>query len=160
MTPDWPEAVARLAGERTRAVTLAGLLKKHGNGAQRDRGELLYTEAKVETDAVLAGLLIALDQRSGPTALPDLEARLRRAVEGIKALADYIEPLLPDRAGQKAGIGDILAKTVEALLDPLVEAVSALWQARREDDALKRAAIRAQLEGTRWPDFAAIAAAP
>jgi hypothetical protein len=160
MTLGWPEAVARLAGARTQAVTLAGLLKKHGNEAQRDRGALLYTEAKAESDAVLAGLLVALDQRRGPAALPDLEARLRRAVEGVKALADHIGPLLPDQAGQKAGVGDLLANTVEALLAPLVEAVSTLWQARREDDALERATIRAQLEGTRWPDFVAIAAAP
>jgi hypothetical protein len=167
MTLGWPEAVARLAGERTRAVTLAGLLKKHGNEAQRDRGALLYTEAKAEIDAVVAGLLVALDQRGGLAALADLEARLRRAVERVKALADHVEPLLPDRVGQKAGIGDILAKTVEALLAPLVEAVRALWQARREDKALERedevlklATIRTQLEGTRWPDFAAITAAP
>jgi hypothetical protein len=73
-------------------------------------------------------------------ALPDLEARLQHAVERGKALADHVAPLLPDRVGQKAGVGDLLANTVEALLDPLVEAVRALWQARRAD------ALFAQLE--------------
>jgi hypothetical protein len=132
--------VAHLAGAWTQAVTLAGLLKKHGNEPQRDREALLYTEAKAESDAVLAGLLVALDQRGGPAALPDLEARLQHAVERGKALADHVAPLLPDRVGQKAGVGDLLANTVEALLDPLVEAVRALWQARRAD------ALFAQLE--------------
>jgi hypothetical protein len=141
-------------------VTLAGLLKKHGDETQRDRGALLYAEAKAESDAVLAGLLVALDQRGGPAALPDLEARLRRAVERDKALAEHVAPLLPDRAGQKAGVGDILAKPVETLFAPVVEAVRTLWQAHRENDALKRATIRTQLEGTRWPEFAAVAAAP
>jgi hypothetical protein len=87
---------------------------------------------------VLAGLLVALDQRGRPATLPDLEARPQRAVEGIKTLADYVAPLLPDRAGQKAGVGDLLANTVEALLALLVEAVRALWQARRADDGLIR----------------------
>jgi hypothetical protein len=83
MTLGWPEAVARLAGARTRAVTLAGLLKKHGDEPQRDRGALLYTEAKAESDAMLAGLLVALDQQGGPAALADLEARLQCAVERV-----------------------------------------------------------------------------
>ena len=83
MTLGWPEAVAHLAGERTRAVAVAGLLKKHGNEAQRDRGALLYTEAKAESDAVITGLLVALDQRSRPAALPDVEARLQCAVERV-----------------------------------------------------------------------------
>jgi hypothetical protein len=78
--------------------------------------------------------------RAPLAALPDLEARLQHAVERGKALADHVAPLLPDRVGQKAGVADLLANTVEALLDPLVEAVRALWQARRAD------ALFAQLE--------------
>jgi hypothetical protein len=159
MTINWPEAVARLAGERTRAEVLAGLLKKHGNAAQRDHGALLYAEAKTEVDAVIDGLLVVLAQRDAPTTLPDLEARLTRMVQRGAELRDYVRPLLPDATGQKAGIGDILAKTVEALLNPLIEAVGAIWNARREDDALTRATIRTQLGGTRWLAFAAIAPA-
>ncbi len=96
-------SVAHLAGAWTQAVTLAGLLKKHGNEPQRDREALLYTEAKAESDAVLAGLLVALDQRGGPAALPDLEARLQHAVERGKALADHVAPLLPDRGAEGRG---------------------------------------------------------
>jgi hypothetical protein len=158
MTVQWPEAVARLAGERTRAETLAGLLKKYGNEAQRDRGALLYGEAKAEIDALIDGLLVALAQRSLPAVLPDLEARLKRALERRCELTEHVRPLLPDTAGQRTGIGDMLAKTVEALLDPLVEAVRAIWTAHRDDDALIRATIRTQLEATRWRDFGDITA--
>jgi hypothetical protein len=62
----WQEAVARLAAERTRAESCAGLLKKHGDEAARSRGGLAYGEAKAEVDAVVAGLVVALAQCTGP----------------------------------------------------------------------------------------------
>jgi hypothetical protein len=39
-TMTWPEAVAQLTGERTKAETCVALLKRHGNQAQVD-GQLL-----------------------------------------------------------------------------------------------------------------------
>jgi hypothetical protein len=42
----WPEAVARLAGERAKAETCAALLKGHGNKEQISRGQLAYGDAK------------------------------------------------------------------------------------------------------------------
>jgi hypothetical protein len=41
----WQEAVARLAAERTRAETCAGVLKKYGDEATKAKGELTYGEA-------------------------------------------------------------------------------------------------------------------
>jgi hypothetical protein len=51
----WPEAVAALAAERTRAETCGRLLKRHAgnNAAALSRGELAYAEAKAEMDAVI-----------------------------------------------------------------------------------------------------------
>jgi hypothetical protein len=51
----WPEAVAALAAERTRAETCVRLLKRHagGDAAVLSRGELAYTAAKADVDAVL-----------------------------------------------------------------------------------------------------------
>lgn len=81
----WQEAVARLAGERTRAETCAGLLKKHGDAAAISRGALAYGEAKAEVDALIAGLVTALAIGKKPTSLPDLEVQLKRGRHGAGA---------------------------------------------------------------------------
>jgi hypothetical protein len=79
----WPEAVAALAAERTRAETCVQLLKRHAgtNAAALSRGELAYAEAKAEMDAVIAGLTVVLAQRGTPPDLADVEARLTRGVQ-------------------------------------------------------------------------------
>ena len=41
------------------------------------------------------------------------------------------------------------------LVKELVEAGLAIWDRIAEPDKLRRETIRAQLEATRWPDFAA-----
>ena len=54
-TMTWPEAVARLTGERAKAETCVALVKRYGDDAQRARGQLTYTNAKADVDAVIAG---------------------------------------------------------------------------------------------------------
>jgi hypothetical protein len=56
----WPEAVAALAAERTRAETCGRLLKRHAgdNPAALSRGEVTYAAAKADVDAVIAGLTV------------------------------------------------------------------------------------------------------
>jgi hypothetical protein len=152
----WSEAIARLARERTSAEALVELLKKYGSQTNLDRGSFFYNDAKAEIDAVIGGLLVAMAQKSQPTALPDLEERLRAAMEHRKKLADLVQALVPDTSGQRAGIGDIISQTVEKLLSPLRDAVRALWNAHLEHDSFLRATIQTQLEGVRWRDFAAI----
>src|SRR5436305_13864651 len=71
----WQEAVARLAGERTRAEACAGVLKRYGDEAAKARGQVAYGEAKVEVDAVIAGLTGALARRAEPASQPDLAQR-------------------------------------------------------------------------------------
>ena len=153
----WQEAVARLAAERTRAETWAALLKKHGDAAAIDRGALAYGEAKAEVDGIIAGLVIALSQREAPTSLPDLEARLERAVRAGAALADLTRPLVaPATAGEKGLVADLVKEVVSGAVGPLVEAVRAIWLARGEADRLTRATIQTQLDAARWPAFATI----
>jgi hypothetical protein len=76
----WPEAVARLAAERQRAVTCASLARALPPGAATAPLGAAYDEAKSEMDGVVAGLAVALAQGSGRgapgAALPDLERRL------------------------------------------------------------------------------------
>jgi hypothetical protein len=54
-TISWPEAVAQLAGQRANAETCVSLVKKYGDDAQIARGQLTYTSAKADADAVIAG---------------------------------------------------------------------------------------------------------
>ena len=59
-TISWPEAVAQLTGERAKAETCVALIKKYGDDGQIARGQLTYTTAKADSDALIAGLITAL----------------------------------------------------------------------------------------------------
>jgi hypothetical protein len=61
-TMRWPEAVAALAAEHTRAETCGRLLKRHTGheAATLSRGELAYASAKAEVDTVIVGLTVVL----------------------------------------------------------------------------------------------------
>ena len=55
----WPEAVARLAGERTKAETCLDAFKGlGGDKAQIVRARIRYGTAKAEFDGVIIGLII------------------------------------------------------------------------------------------------------
>src|SRR5450631_1899099 len=56
----WPEAVGRLAGERSNAETCAALLKGYGDPQQIAQVQLAYGEVKANFDGVIAGLVTAL----------------------------------------------------------------------------------------------------
>ena len=71
---EWPEAVGRLAGERSKAETCAALLKGSGDQQQISRGQLAYGEAKANFDAVIAELITAISEGGNPKSLPSLES--------------------------------------------------------------------------------------
>lgn len=150
----WHKAVAELAGERTRAVTCARILKRHAaNDGTLSRGDMAYGEAKAAMDEVIGTLVVAVTQGQEPIAVDDLEKRLTAAVEQREAFCARVEPLVPEDSGAK-GLFDRL---VGGALAPLIEAVVAVYldyrEAAREDDRLVRKTIATQLEATRWPDF-------
>ncbi|HKN31153.1 MAG TPA: hypothetical protein VJY34_26070 [Roseiarcus sp.] len=153
----WPEAVAQLAHERSLAQTCTASLKAHGDAEQISRGEFAYGEAKASFDAVIAGLITALDQGEAPKALPDLEADLEHGDAGLRKFCETVSDLLPAEAGQR-GIIDDIVKAVVAI-DALKDGVAALYNNHRADSALTRATIKTQLEAARWPDFEQIGAA-
>jgi hypothetical protein len=152
----WQEAVARLAGERTKAETCVRLLKTHGNEAAISRGDLTYGEAKAEVDAVIAGLIVALAKDEEPATLPDLETRLERGIKGREAFCEQAKPLVPDASGEKNVIVDL----VSGALGPLIKAVKEIYLSAREDanerDRLTLLTIQNQLEATKSPAFAEI----
>jgi hypothetical protein len=151
-TMRWPEAVAALAAERTRAETCGRLLKRHAGDdkATLSRGEPAYTDAKAEMDAVITGLTIVLAERGTPPQLPDLEARLTRGVEAREALCKQVTALVPEDPGTR----DLLVPLLGVVLPPLLEAARALYTGWTGQDSLTRQTIQTQLEATTWTPFA------
>jgi hypothetical protein len=147
----WPEAVANLAAERTRAVACAGRARTldADTAARLGAG---YAEAKAEVDAVVAGLSVALAQGGQPQSLPDLERRITAGAEGRERFCRAVIERAPLTPGERGVLADVLG----AFVKPLVEAVVAIWKQSADDNRLRRDTIRAQLEATRWPAFADI----
>jgi hypothetical protein len=158
----WPDAVGQIAGERAKAETCVALMKKYGDDAQKARGQITYTNAKADFDAVIAGLIVALSAGQTPASLSSLQAKLSSGVSGLVEFCGTVSDLLPKAAGQteKDVMVDI-AKMIpfEQLFKMLSEGVSALYTNHRNDDALTRRTIQTQLESARWPAFSEVKAA-
>jgi hypothetical protein len=151
-TLTWPEAVARLAAERTRALACLEQARVLGITAANPLA-ITYAEAKAEVDAVVAGLSTALAEGRGqPEDLPGLERRMTAGFEGRRRFCEQVLARQPPRpTGEKGVLGDVLG----AVVRPVVEAVVELWKHRDDTDRLRRETVRTQLEATRWPDYAA-----
>jgi hypothetical protein len=150
----WPEAVARLAAERQRAVACAGLARALPGEAAALLGAA-YSEAKAEADGVVAGLAVALAQGTGRgapgAALPDLERRLEAGLAKREAFCRRVLDLSPPAPpGQRGPLGDLVGRVAK----PLVEAAVAIWTRAADEDRLRRDTNRAQLEAARWPAYA------
>jgi hypothetical protein len=155
-TMRWPEAVAALAAERTRAETCVRLLKRHaGNDAAAlSRGERAYAEAKAEVDAVIAGLIVVLAEGGTPPDLADLEARLTLGVQAREAFCTQVIALVPEDPGTR----DLkrLVQLAGTVLPPLLEAARTLYAFVTGQDRMLRQTIQTQLEATKWSAFADI----
>jgi hypothetical protein len=154
----WPEAVSRLAEQRSKAETCVAVLKEHGDTAQIERGRLDYTTAKGNFDAVIAGLITVLAEGGAPQTLPNLQTELQEGASGLSGFCKTVAALLPNASGQKGIVGDIVRATVGPTITMLSAAVSTLYQDHRKDNALTRGTIRTQLEAVKWPDFANVGA--
>ena len=158
-TISWSEAVAQLTGERAKAETCIALIKKYGDDAQIARGQLTYTTAKADADAVIAGLITTLSAGQAPVSLPSLQGKLSSGVSGLVEFCRTVSNLLPNIGGQKDVVTDIAKVTIGPLLTMLSDGVSALYNNHRTDDALTRRTIQTQLEAARWPTFSEVKAA-
>jgi hypothetical protein len=153
----WPEAVARLTGERVKAEDCAALMKKYGDDAQIARSQLTYTNAKADSDAVIAGLITALSAGQTPESLSSLQTKLGSGASALREFCGTVSNLIPNTAGEK-GIAADIAKMIplESLLNKLSDGLSALYKNHRSDDALTRKTIQTQLEAARWPAFSEV----
>jgi hypothetical protein len=152
----WPDAVAQLAGERSKAETCVALMKKYGSSAQIAHAQLTYTDAKADSDAVIAGLITVLSSSQAPASLPSVQAKLTSSVTGLGEFCGTVASLLPNTAGQKNVLTDIAKVAIGPLLKMLSDGVSALYNNHRADDALTRGTIKTQLEAARWPAFSEV----
>jgi hypothetical protein len=155
----WPEAVGRLAGERSKAKTCAELLKGYGDQQQSSRGQLTYGEAKANFDAVINGLITALTEGGNPKSLPRLETDLENGATSLGNFCKTVSAMLPSTSGEKGVLADIAKAAVEPLIKTLSEGVAAIYNNYRKDQALTRETIKTQLEATKWPNFAEVQAA-
>jgi hypothetical protein len=57
-------------------------------------------------------------------------------------------------------LGGLLDDLIKGAIEPLFDAIKAIWFRHLEDDVLVRKTIETQLEATTWADFAAIKEGP
>jgi hypothetical protein len=145
-----------LAGERSKAETCIALMKRYGSDAQIAHAQLTYTDAKADSDAVIAGLITVASSSQAPASLASLQAKLTSSVAGLGEFCGTVAKLLPNTAGQKNVLTDIAKVAIEPLLEMLSDGVSALYNNHRADDALTRRTIKTQLEAARWPAFSEV----
>jgi hypothetical protein len=154
----WPEAVSRLAEQRSKAETCVGVLKGLGDKAQIARGRLDYAPVKGNFDALIAGLITALSEGGSPQSLPSLETELQHGTSGLKEFCKTAAALIPNGSGQKGILDAIVKAAIEPVINALSDAVAALYRDHRKDAALTRQTIQTQLEAAKWPDFGAVQA--
>jgi len=155
----WPEAVARLTEERSRAENCVAALKGHGSAEQVARGRLTFGGAKAHFDGMIAGLIIALSGAGEPRSLPSLEAELASGASDLAAFCRTVDELVPQTSGQKSWLGDALKEAITPITHSMVEAISTLYTNYRGDKAATRKTICTQLEAAKWPDFDEVKAA-
>ena len=149
----WPEAVSRLAGERSKAETCGGALKAYGNPQQLAQGQLAYGIAKADYDAVIAGLLTALTEGASPKSLSSLNSALEDGASNLAKFCESVGNLLTSEAGQKGVLVDIVKGAIEPAVQAVSQAIAAIYNNHRKDNALTRETIKTQLEAAKWPNF-------
>jgi hypothetical protein len=159
----WADAVAQLASVRSKAEASVALLKKFGDDAHIAHGQMIYSDAKGEVDAVIAGLIVAVSAKGKPVSLSSLQESVEHAVTGLAKLRKLAKSQLPNLEGTRGdlnfNVGDILKGAIKELLKPASDAVGALYKDWRADKELTRKTIQTQLEAARWLDFAEVKAA-
>ena len=153
---NWQEAVARLARERARVEICASILKRYGNPTAIEHGSISYGEAKAEYDAIIAGLIVALDRKEQPASLSDLQASLQRGFDKREAFCQSEQSLIPQDKAEKG----IVEEIVKDAIGPIIQAVQVIYAKARDEDALTHKTIQTQLEATLWPAFASVSPSP
>ena len=70
-------------------------MKKYGDDAQKARGQITYTNAKADFDAVIAGLITVLSAGQTPASLSSLQTKLSSGASGLVEFCGTVIDLLP-----------------------------------------------------------------
>jgi hypothetical protein len=149
----WPDAVAEVAKWRTIAATCVRSFKQYGKEPDMAAGRLAYAQAKSDSDAVIAGLMIALSEGGKPASLSDLHARVEKSAAGLTDFCKMAGKLAPSTEGERGGLLEILSAITKPAIDKLTAAIATLYNDHQKDTAMRRETIRAQLDAARWPEF-------
>jgi hypothetical protein len=149
----WPDAVAEVTKWRTVATGCLAGLKEHGKAPDIAQGRIVYAKAKSDSDAVIAGLIVALSDGGKPASLSDLRAKLENGTSNLANFCKMVDTLAPTTPGQRNFITELLKAFTEPAINKLSAAVTVLYENYRTDTAARRETIRIQLEAARWPDF-------
>lgn len=149
----WPEAVARLTGERSKAEICVASLKGHGNADQVSQGHLAYDSAKAHFDGVIAGLILALSGAGDPHSLPSLQVEVASGTSDLAAFCKTVDDLLSPLSEQKSLLGEAVKQAIEPMTNSLSEAIATIYDNFRGNKAATRMTICTELETAKWPNF-------
>lgn len=151
---DWDEAVTTLAVEKTRAEACVAILKRHAadDPTKLSEGQLAYTDAKAEIDAVIASLSLSLATGEDIESFAGVIARLEKGVKAREAFCAEAVALMEETTGTRSGLTDVLGKALAAM----IEAVAAIYIYHEEEDVLERKTIQTQIEAKTWDDWSDI----
>jgi hypothetical protein len=160
----WPQAVERLAREKTLAEACASILKTFADGAPmaRVQGERLYARAQADMDGLVRLIIADLASERSPAERPELRHLLEAVPRQRQALCDHVAaaigPALRARP-EHAGATDLLEEGRRELAGAMSDAAVGIWQAYRAADQAERATIIAQIKAARWLPYADVPAA-
>jgi len=149
----WPDAVARLNGERLKAEICVASLKGHGNADQVSRAHLTYDSAKAHFDEIIAGLIVALSGAGDPHSLPTLQVELESGASDLAAFCKTVDALLSPMSEHKSLLGEAVEEAIEPQTESLSEAIATIYSNFRGNKAATRMTICTELETAKWPNF-------
>jgi hypothetical protein len=157
----WRQAVGRLAGEKALAEGCASILKSFADDAPmaRVQGQRLYARARADVDGLMVLLLVDLSSERAPAEVPELAQRLQAVVEQRRGLCRHVAATVGPTLRRQGGgtrVADLLAEGSGEASGSLLDAAVQIWKAYRHAAQPGRESIIAELEGTRWQDYARV----
>jgi hypothetical protein len=151
----WPQAVDRLAREKTLAEACAVVLKTFADGAPmaRVQGERLYARARADMDGLVRLFIVDLASERPLADSSELQHRLEAVVAQRRALCRHVEAAVGAALREQAGhaeAADLLSQGSGDSERFLIDEAVQISRAYRLADQAGRAAIVARIEAARW----------
>jgi hypothetical protein len=160
----WPQAVARLAREKTLAEACASILKTFADGRPmaRVQGERLYGRAQADVNGLVRLIIADLASERAPAERPELRHLLEVVPRQRQALCDHVDAAVGREVAEQlggTGAAALLAQGTSESTGSIADVAVRIRQAYREADPAARATIVARIEAVRWLPYAAVPAA-